>query len=61
LDACWSYNAEVDYLSWAGRGDCIRKTFSMKKKIEDLQKPELLELKIAMIYILKPAFLPRFM
>jgi hypothetical protein len=33
----------------------------MKKKIEDLQKPELLELKIAMIYILKPAFLPRFM
>lgn len=60
MDVCWAHNAEVEALFWevGGRED---ETFSMSKEVEDLQKRELLVLKIAMAYILKHASLPRFM
>lgn len=69
MDACWAHNAEVRALFWGvgvgAGGDCVSETFSMskkkKKKEEDLQKTELLELKIVRAYILKHASWPRFM
>lgn len=59
------HNAEVGALfrgKGGGEGDIVSvKHFPWAKKREDLQKTELLELKIAMAYILKHASLPRFM